>query len=229
MLKEYLSSIANKFRDVLGTTEPINAQDFVDKIEETKRYSWNEGMGTGYNLGLEECQSHHCDKSLMGSGTSILTFPTPFKPDLITLSTSAGYGGTKNSIQHLMLDLHTCGHLNGCLSFIDSAGTQRFNIYTNTIVFTRPRFEYEDGKVILDMSSNSNPTTVFKPNSIFFVYATKLTVTPKQRTTAEIKALPKESSGETIQYTAFKINENFTTEEWESLIATKPNWTFALV
>lgn len=54
MLKEYLSSIANKFRDVLGTTEPINAQDFVDKIEETKRYSWNEGMGTGYNHGLEE-------------------------------------------------------------------------------------------------------------------------------------------------------------------------------
>lgn len=54
MLKEYLSSIANKFRDVLGTTKPINAQDFVDMIEETHRHSWSDGMGTGYNQGLEE-------------------------------------------------------------------------------------------------------------------------------------------------------------------------------
>ena len=54
MLREYLSSIANKFRDVLGTTKPINAQDFVDMIEETHRHSWSDGMGTGYNLGLEE-------------------------------------------------------------------------------------------------------------------------------------------------------------------------------
>ena len=157
----------------------------------------------------EECETKHCDRSLMGSGTSILTIPIPFKPDLITLS--------------------TCGYVSGCMSYMDSVGTQRFNIYTTNNVFTRPRFEYEDGKVILTMSSNSNPTVIFKPNSIFFANAIKFTATPKQRTTAEIKALPKESSGETLQYAAFKINENFTTEEWESLIATKPNWTFALV
>ena len=34
MLKEYLSALANKFRDKLGTTEKINAQDFVDKVDE---------------------------------------------------------------------------------------------------------------------------------------------------------------------------------------------------
>ena len=229
MLREYLSNIADKFRTHLDTTEPINAQDFAGKVEDVAvRYN-QLGFTNGYNFGLEECQSKHYDGSIMGSGTSILTIQIPFKPDLITISTSVGYGETKSSIQHLVLDLHTCGYLNGNLSFIDSVGTQRFSIYTTNAVFTRPRFEYEDGKVILDMSSNSNPTIAFKPNSIFFTNATKFTVTPKQRTTAEIKALPNESSGETLRYTAFKINENFTTEEWESLIATKPNWTFALV
>lgn len=34
MLKEYLSKIADAIRSVLGTTDPINAQDFPDKIEE---------------------------------------------------------------------------------------------------------------------------------------------------------------------------------------------------
>lgn len=227
MLREYLSNLANQFRRILGTKEIINAQDFADKINEVKIYGWNEGMQQGYNLGLEECQSKHFVGTLMGSGTSILTIPIQFKPDLITISTSVT--DTKDSIQYLVFDLHTCGYLSGCMSFTDSVKAQKFNIYTNTIVFTRPRFEYEDGKVILTMSSKSNPTVVFKPNSIFFVNATKFATTPKQRTTAEIKALPNESSGETLQYTAFKINENFTTEEWESLIATKPNWTFALV
>lgn len=54
MLREYLSTIANQFRSILGTTEPINAQDFADKINEVKIYGWNEGMQEGYNLGLEE-------------------------------------------------------------------------------------------------------------------------------------------------------------------------------
>ena len=34
MLKEYLSTLANKFRNILGTTDKINAQDFEGKIEE---------------------------------------------------------------------------------------------------------------------------------------------------------------------------------------------------
>lgn len=54
MLKEYLSTLANQFRRILGTKEIINAQDFADKINEVKIYGWNEGMGQGYNLGLEE-------------------------------------------------------------------------------------------------------------------------------------------------------------------------------
>ena len=36
MLKEYLSRIANSLRTALGTNEPINAQDFSDKITEVR-------------------------------------------------------------------------------------------------------------------------------------------------------------------------------------------------
>ena len=34
MLKEYLKSLANKFREILGTTDKINAQDFSNKVTE---------------------------------------------------------------------------------------------------------------------------------------------------------------------------------------------------
>lgn len=53
-LKEYLTPIANQFRKILGTTKPINAQDFVDKINEVKIFGYNEGMQDGYNKGVED-------------------------------------------------------------------------------------------------------------------------------------------------------------------------------
>ena len=62
MLKEYLSNLANQFRRILGTTEPINAQDFADKINKVKIYGWNEGMSEGYNHGLEEGKQAEYDR-----------------------------------------------------------------------------------------------------------------------------------------------------------------------
>lgn len=50
MLKEYLSTLANKFREVIGETEPINAQDFADKIQ----YVYEVGYGNGSNYGYEQ-------------------------------------------------------------------------------------------------------------------------------------------------------------------------------
>lgn len=46
MLKEYLTNIADKLRDKLGTTNKIRAQDYVNKIDEVyeKGYSDNSGI-----------------------------------------------------------------------------------------------------------------------------------------------------------------------------------------
>lgn len=47
MLKEYLSTLANKLRSVLETTEKINAQNFVDKIQDV----YSKGQSYGYDIG----------------------------------------------------------------------------------------------------------------------------------------------------------------------------------
>ena len=64
---------------------------------------------------------------------------------------------------------------------------------------------------------------------VYNIVAAKTGKTTKENTIVQIEQLPNESKSVILQYNAKKINENFTTEEWESLIATKPNWTFALV
>ncbi len=46
MLREFLSNLANKFREILGTTDKINAQDFADKVEEV--------FDAGYNSAVKE-------------------------------------------------------------------------------------------------------------------------------------------------------------------------------
>lgn len=50
MLKEYLSNLANRFREILGTTEPINAQDFEGEIENV----FSKGHSTGLIIGRQE-------------------------------------------------------------------------------------------------------------------------------------------------------------------------------
>lgn len=53
MLKEYLTTLANKLRSVLETTEKINAQNFVDKIQDVYSKGYTEGDFSGYQSGYE--------------------------------------------------------------------------------------------------------------------------------------------------------------------------------
>lgn len=52
MLKEYLSTLADKFRSVLGTTEKINAQDFPDKVTEVYEKGYIKGDVDGFDKGV---------------------------------------------------------------------------------------------------------------------------------------------------------------------------------
>lgn len=53
MLKAYLTSIADKIRVMCGTTEKINAQDFVEGIENVHEHGYEEGLVTGEQAGRE--------------------------------------------------------------------------------------------------------------------------------------------------------------------------------
>ena len=57
MLREYLTSIANKLRELLGTTDTINAQNFTSKIDEVYNAGYEKGKSEGG--GASECNSIH--------------------------------------------------------------------------------------------------------------------------------------------------------------------------
>ena len=63
MLKQYLTNLANAFRAKLGTTDPINAQDFTNKIDEvydearsiiTEITDWSYFFNTSARTGMIE-------------------------------------------------------------------------------------------------------------------------------------------------------------------------------
>lgn len=51
MLKEYLSTLADKFREILGTTEKINAQEFKNEIVKVYNKGGQAGYSSGYDSG----------------------------------------------------------------------------------------------------------------------------------------------------------------------------------
>lgn len=53
MLKAYLTAIADKIRTMCGATEKINAQDFVEGIENVYDHGYDEGLTTGEKAGRD--------------------------------------------------------------------------------------------------------------------------------------------------------------------------------
>ena len=62
MLREYLKSIADKFRLALGTTNQINAQEFPDKVIEVYSSGYDTGLNFGYENGVEQGKQAEYDK-----------------------------------------------------------------------------------------------------------------------------------------------------------------------
>ena len=61
---------------------------------------------------------------------------------------------------------------------------------------------------------------------IDFQKSTKLT---KASIESIINALSSTASGVTVTFSQIAVNNAFSTDEWNALIATKPNWTISLV
>lgn len=99
MLREYLSNLANRFRIILGTTEPINAQNFEGEIENVfaKGHSTGliigrqEGYQDGYENGFREGEieglskgkkAQYIEEYFMGA-KQYLNYSIDFEPKLI--------------------------------------------------------------------------------------------------------------------------------------------------
>lgn len=90
MLREYLKSLADKFREVLGYSESavINAQEFADWIEMTCSMKYGEGYETGFLEGEKEGQASMVDenkiieKTVKSTGSVIVNDVSQINHDL---------------------------------------------------------------------------------------------------------------------------------------------------
>lgn len=242
MLKEYLSTLANKLRSVLETTEKINAQNFVDKIQEVYSKGQSYGYDIGYMTGAQaaypqgkqegieqgkqECQNKHFVGTAISDGGPSISFKVPFKPDTFIISAINPLALATPAIW-----LSINGEMNNCLEIVGSlrvindtaSGLTGGNFYNTNLI---QNTAYENG--VFNYTERYYKYN-FGKNVTYTLIAFKTGMTPKEYTIKHINDLPDASTGKVLEYNRTRINENFTTEEWESLIATKPNWTFSLV
>lgn len=188
-----------------------------------------EGYSNGYEKGIKygedaarmECESKHFSQAVMGSGTTELVFPTPFKPDFISITTFDPTGmHTTNAVAYFVMDVETIGFACGTYGLYLGGGGG-FDSAAMTSKSTTTRFSWVNGETKVYNLNNG----VFDSNLTYVVSASTYTDKPlRQRMEEFIRDM---KSGASASFHRIKINEAFPIyQEWEELVATRPDCTF---
>ena len=211
---------------------------FAEGKQEGMEQGYREGFRFGREDGIEEgieqgkqeelanCQAKHFVGTAMGDGTNSISFEVPFKPDTYLITAINPLATTISIAWYIITgETNNCQENIGVLRAVnDNATGFAGGSITNTlqlknVTYKNGVFNYTEREYRYNFGKNITYTLI----------AFKTGITPKEYTIKQINELPDTSTGKVLQYNRTRINENFTTEEWESLIATKPNWTFSLV
>ena len=93
-LTDFLKGLADKFRSVLGTADPLNPQEFEDKIQAVRDEAYSQGFAEGGPTGITATAPDVLSGKVFGSGGSAKATGT--MPDNIGSSKAVawGYNGT---------------------------------------------------------------------------------------------------------------------------------------
>ena len=93
-LTDFLKGLADKFRSVLGTADPLNPQEFEDKIQTVRDEAYSQGFAEGGPTGITATAPDVLSGKVFGSGGSAKATGT--MPDNIGSSKAVawGYNGT---------------------------------------------------------------------------------------------------------------------------------------
>ena len=69
-LTDFLKGLADKFRSVLGTADPLNPQDFEDKIQTVRDEAYSQGFAEGGPTGITATAPDVLSGKVFGSGGS---------------------------------------------------------------------------------------------------------------------------------------------------------------
>lgn len=93
-LTDFLKGLADKFRSVLGTADPLNPQEFEDKIQAVRDEAYSQGFAEGGPTGITATAPDVLSGKVFGSGGSAKatgTMPDRGKYQYGTFGSGTGY------------------------------------------------------------------------------------------------------------------------------------------
>ena len=185
----------------------------------------------GYEKSQAECQAVHFSTSVFGNGTRRMDFPVPFEPDVFAFICNDAYAAdTAYCYRGLIVDFRSACKFEGQMLATNSNGGAGSLSLSPGVISTFTR--YENGVVTHEILGTQYQSYYFPRGVKYSVMAIKYPGEDGATLLREqIENLPDQvpsgHSGQLIYYTA-AVERYMTTEEWENLIATKPNWTFVM-
>ena len=185
----------------------------------------------GENHGKAVCQGVHYTASVMGSGTRRMEFAIPFEPDLFILySTSTAAEQVPGSDRGVIMDFRACGKYCGNALTCNSTGVAGSMVLPVNYIYVL--FQYDNGVLSYEPPVDKLPDVVFRKDIRYNIMAVKYlgedgAMLLRERIALLPDVVPQGSS-DTLTYNREAVERHMTPEEWEELIATKPNWSFVM-
>lgn len=241
-LTDFLTSLADKLRAKLGTAEAINPQDFDDKVDEV----FAAGGKAEYERFWDEYQDYgdttNYQYAFAYRGWNDDTFNPKYK-NISPLIAYAMFDSTyiTNIKSKINFDTSNATNMNSMFANGKVTETGEINAASTKIltrVFASTSLKKID-KLILNENNSFNNTFqnalalneitiegIIGQNGFDVHWSTKLS---KNSIISIINALSSAASGLTVTFSKTAVDTAFAEAEWAELIATKPNWTIALV
>lgn len=224
-------SIGQKLTQIAKNIPNVYGKGYVMGQTEGYQRGYSDGSHHGGISAREQCLMQHYTASFFGSGTGELRHNIPFKPDIISVyTTHSGAGYLRNCYRGFVADLRGCGSHMGNFFFVTEngvpqSGWTRSDASGNGHIWNNGVFTYSN-----TMSAVKN--AIWMPFIRYHIVAVRF---PEESAKAllqeQIQMLPDQvpqgNDGKLV-YAKSMINQYFSAEEWEALIAQKPNWTITL-
>ena len=219
-INEKMTAIADAIRAKTGGTNALTLDGMAAAIPEV--------FAAGESAEAEKVAARQFVTALCGNDENTISIPIPFKPDLILISSFDAYSRKSASTYNAMMYdfraaarspvafiLYTNSKATASTTTVSNSNAKNLFTYAGGIfTFTAP-------------SSTEYQLAKWRSELLYAVSAFKYTdKSDKELISEQISRLP--DSGGTVEFASAAISAAFTDDEWASLIATKPNWTFTL-
>ena len=220
-VNEKLTDISNAIREHTSLTDALTLDKMAAAIPQVyvigashNEQIWNAKVYIGY---------------AQGNGQDNMAFAVPFKPDKILVSNACAIstGSNSSTIAEKTLfmagaDLRSFSNYIGYVILTQTGSSTKHGRIAQSSAPTR--YAYADG--VLNVSLPDGYGAFFSKDGLYKIVAMKEDRADAELLAEEIALLP---DGSSVTFWKARIDEAVTTEEWEALIATKPNCTFTLV